>query len=64
MESNYEVFLKADFKHYIGKWVAICNEGIAASGDNAKLVYKEAQMRFPGKKIMLAKVPEKESMIF
>lgn len=64
MESNYEVYLKTDFEKYTGKWVAITEEGIVAFGDNAKGVYKEAQLRFPGKKIMLVKIPENEAMIF
>ncbi|MDO8460125.1 MAG: DUF5678 domain-containing protein [Nanoarchaeota archaeon] len=64
MESNYEIYLKTDLEMYTGKWIAICDTGVVAFGDNAKEVYKEAQSKFPNKKIMLAKVPEKESMIF
>ena len=64
MESNYEIYLKADLSKYIGKWVAISDNGVIAFGDNAKLVYLEAEAMHPGKKIMLVKVPEKEAMIF
>jgi len=64
MKSNYEIYLKSDLSKYIGKWVAISDNGVVAFGDNAKVVYLEAQARYPGKKIMLVKVPEKEAMIF
>lgn len=64
MESNYEVFLKTDLKKYEGKWIAIAQNEIVAYGDNAKEVYKKAQEKFPNKKIMIVKVPEKESLIF
>lgn len=64
MESNYEVYLKTDLGKYSGKWIAICDKGVIAIGDNAKEVYKEAKSKFPEKKIMLAKIPEDESMIF
>ncbi|MBU0467318.1 MAG: succinyl-CoA synthetase subunit alpha [Nanoarchaeota archaeon] len=64
MVSNYEVFLKTDLKQFVGKWVAIAKTGVVAVGENAKKVYEEAQMKMPGEKIMLYKVPEEETMIF
>ena len=64
MESNYEIYLKTDLGKYTGKWIAICDKGVVASGENAKEVYKKAQEMFPNKKIMLVKVPEKEALIF
>lgn len=64
MESNYETYLKTDISKYIGKWIAICDEGIVAVGDSAKEVYYEAQKKHPNKKVLLVKVPDKETMIF
>ena len=64
MGSNYEIYLKTDLEKYHGQWIAICDKGIVAMGDNAKEVYKEAVKKFPNKKIMLVKVPEDEAMIF
>lgn len=64
MESNYEIYLKTDLGKYIGKWIAICDQGVIAVGDDAKKVYYEAQLKFSNKKIMLVKVPEDEAMIF
>ena len=64
MESNYEIYLKTDLSGYIGKWVAICDKGVVAVGNNAKEVYYEAQKKHPGKKVLLVKVPDKEAMLF
>lgn len=64
MVSNYEVYLKTNLEKYIGKWIAICDEGVVAVGNNAKEAYHQAQLKFPDKKIMLVKVPEDETMIF
>lgn len=64
MESNYEIYMKTNIGKYTGKWIAICDKGVVAVGDNPKEVYNEAQSKFPDKKVMLVKVPENEAMIF
>ena len=64
MISNYEVYLRTDLEKYVGKWVAITDEGVIAVGDNAKIVYQEAKEKSPQKKIMLAKIPEEETLIY
>ena len=64
MGKNYEFFMKTDLSTYIGKWIAICNKKIVSSGNNPKQVFQEAKKRCPDEKPLLAKVPEKETMIF
>ncbi len=64
MESNYEVYLKTDLSRYIWGWAAICDKGVVAIGDNAKDVYYESQKKYPDKKVLLVKVPDKETMLF
>lgn len=64
MDQNYEFFMKADLSTYIGKWIAICNKKIITIGDNPKHVFEEAKRLCQGQKLMLTKVPEKETMIF
>ncbi|MBI2660622.1 succinyl-CoA synthetase subunit alpha [Candidatus Woesearchaeota archaeon] len=64
MEKNYEFFMKTDLSHFIGKWIAICNEKIVSSGNNPKQVFQEARRKCPSERPLLAKVPEKETMIF
>jgi len=61
---NYELFMKADLSHYIGQWVAICDNKIVAHGEDLKKVFKEVKAKCPAKKPLITKVPEKETMIF
>ena len=36
--ANYEWFLKKDLSNYAGKWLAIVDKKVVASGDEAKEV--------------------------
>ena len=47
-----------------GKWVILLDEHVIASGDDIKEIIKEAQTKYPNKKFILAKVPEKGTMIY
>ena len=47
-----------------GKWVVLLDEHIIVSGDDIKKLVKEAKKRCPNKKLTIAKVPTKESMIY
>ena len=60
---EFEFYLKADLRKYVGKYVAIIGKHVVASGDNAKRVLDEAKKKFPVKKALLAKVPREEALI-
>ena len=47
-----------------GKWVILLNEHIIESGDDIKVLVENARKAHPGKKLTLAKVPTKDSMIY
>ncbi|MBU2577164.1 MAG: hypothetical protein KKF50_05600 [Nanoarchaeota archaeon] len=47
-----------------GKWVILLNEHIIDSGENIKELVERAKKLYPDKKLTLAKVPTKESMIY
>jgi len=64
MRSNYEIFLKLDVSTFIGEWVALCDGQLIAHGKNVKEVLSEANKKCPGKRPLIARVPEKETMIF
>lgn len=55
--------MKISLEDYIGKWIAISNRKIVASGDSAKEVYAEAKKAYPFERPFLTKVPEKDTMI-
>ena len=63
MSKEFEFYLRADLKKYEGKYVAIIDNKVVASGSNAKHVIEEAKRKFPDKKPVLAKVPKEETMI-
>ena len=62
MNSNYNYYLKVDVSPYTGKWIAIVDNKIVASGKSAKEVYTEA-IKKSKKKPLITKIPDKETMI-
>lgn len=63
LSKNYEWYIKADTHRYAGKWIAIVEQRVVASGEDAEKVYREAKTRYPEKKPSLAKVPNKEILV-
>lgn len=61
--ADYEYFLKENLNKYAGKWVAIVDEQVVASGQDAVLVVKEAQAKYPKRRPFLAKVRNKLSIL-
>lgn len=47
-----------------GKWVILLDKHIIGSGDDIKDLVEKAEKSHPGKKLTLAKVPTKDSMIY
>ncbi|MFA5174515.1 MAG: DUF5678 domain-containing protein [Candidatus Pacearchaeota archaeon] len=62
--NNYELFMKTDVSRYIGEWVAICDGKIVSHGKKVKEVLNQATSKCPGKKPLIARIPEQETMIF
>jgi len=63
-EGNYEFFMHANVSSYIGEWIAICEDKIVSHGKDVKEVANEASKLCGKKKILLARVPDKETMLF
>ena len=65
MNKNYQYFMKTNVEQYIGEWIAICNQKIVSHGINVKEVYTEAaKNKFPDQRHLLARIPNKDTMIF
>lgn len=60
---NYEFYIKADTSAYKGKWIAIARMKIVAHGKDAEEVYKQAQKKYKGEDISLAKIPEDQILV-
>jgi len=64
MNQSYNYFMSSNLEEYVGKWVAISNNKIIASGNDVKKVINEAKAKVPNKRPFVSKVPEKTAMIF
>ncbi|EDY36638.1 hypothetical protein ABOONEI_628 [Aciduliprofundum boonei T469] len=62
-DKNYEFYINADLSEYAGKWIAIVDGKVVASGDRADIVMREAEKKYPDKEITLAKVPTDDLLI-
>ncbi len=62
-DKSYEFYINNDLSEYAGKWVAIIDEQVVASGDNAKTVLEAALKKLPDKMPLLAKIPKQEVLI-
>lgn len=63
VSKNYEWYIRTNTQRYAGKWIAIIDQKIVASGDDAEKVYRSAAARYPEKKPSIAKVPSREVLV-
>lgn len=61
--ATYEWFLKKDLSEYAGKWIAIIDNKIVASGHEVAKVIAGARKAFPNKKPFITKVQNKLSVL-
>lgn len=61
--SNYEYFLKLDTTSYKGRWIAIAENKVIASGERADETFRSAKRKCPSGKISLAKVPQQATLV-
>ena len=64
MSKNYEFFLNADLKEFVGQWVAVVDEKIVANGTDFSRVFKKVKSKFPSKTPFVAMVPSKTAMLY
>ena len=64
MDKNYNFFMKSNLNHYIGQWVVICGQKVVSSGRDVKKVFNEAKEKCPKERLLLTRIPDKETMIF
>lgn len=63
MDKKVEFFAQANLHGYEGKYIAIVDEKIVASGDNARIVFEQAKKK-TGKTPTIAKVPTEDAFVF
>ncbi len=62
-DKNYEFYINTDLSEYAGKWIAIVDGKVVASGDRADEVYRKAKERYPDKIIAIDMVPSDEMLV-
>lgn len=62
MDRELEMFVKSDLSEYRGLYIAIVDDKVIASGDNAKKVWEEAKKK-TGKVPTIAKIPKEETLV-
>ena len=62
-DKNYEFYINADLSEYAGKWIAIVDGKVVASGDRADEVIDKVREEYPNKKFLISKVPEPGMLI-
>ncbi len=61
--SKGKEMLALDFTKYKGKYVALINNRVIASGDNARTVWTKAKKLVPAATPTLVKVPRDETLV-
>lgn len=64
MKVAYNAFMKANLASYVGEWIAIVDNEIVSHGADVKSIYKIAKKKYPQKRPLITKVPEKGTCIF
>ncbi|MGB9023950.1 MAG: DUF5678 domain-containing protein [Candidatus Bathyarchaeia archaeon] len=53
----------ANLQDYVGKWIALVDKEIVASGDNGKTVFEQAKSKHPKKVPFIMKLPAETVML-
>jgi len=60
---NYEWYLSQDFSKYSGKWLAIIDQKIIASGKNVEKLINKVKDKYPNKRPFITKIRNKLSIL-
>lgn len=63
-KEDYKAFLDMDLGPYSGEWVAILRGKVLSHNKKFKVVFEDAQKKYPDKKPQFMMVPEKGKWIF
>ena len=61
--ADYQWFIQQDLSMYAGKWIAIINKKVIASGKDPAIVVKEVKQKYPTKTPLLTKVRNKLAVL-
>ncbi len=61
--TDYQWFIQQDLSSYAGKWIAIVNRAVVASGKDPAGVVREVKQKYPSKTPLLTKVKNKLAVL-
>lgn len=64
MDKTFEWFTKADLSKYEDKYISIVNGEIIFADEDPEIVYNNAKTKYPGKEIVLWKVPKGDLFVW
>jgi hypothetical protein len=64
IQKNYEAYLQMKTGPYTGEWVILCEGKIVSHGKELKKAVSEARKKCGKKRLMIAKIPGKETLIY
>ena len=64
MNRTFEWFTRADLSRYENKYVAIVGKTVACADEDPETAYTKAKKKYPGREIVLWKVPQGDAFIF
>ncbi len=62
--SNFESLSEENMEKFVGKWIAVLDNKIILSEDSFKKLYSKLQEKYPNKKPLIGKVPDKNPIVF
>lgn len=65
MKSEYEYIMSIskELGNYLGQWIAVVDNEIVASGENAKEVYERTKEKYPNREPFIMKIPKETVML-
>ncbi|MBW8049076.1 MAG: succinyl-CoA synthetase subunit alpha [Cytophagales bacterium] len=64
MDETFNWFTKADLTKYENKYISIVDKQVVCADEDPEVVYETAKKKYPGKEVVLWKVPNAEICIF
>jgi hypothetical protein len=64
MDETFNWFTKADLSKYEDKYISIVGKEIVCADEDPEVAYKKAKEKYPGREVVLWKVPPGETFIF
>lgn len=64
MDRTFIWFTKADLRKYEDKYISIVDRRVICADEDPEVAYTNAKEKYPGKEVVLWKVPHGETFIF